>query len=106
MNHTLDCISAQAKHETEVLAFMAKYPDYCKSCGGWEESTFYDPDAGLISDPCPECAENGRCGLCGQYVDMEAEEEGDRNRLCGHDDPSIGLFNDNECLCYMAPEIV
>lgn len=65
-------------------AYVAKYPNYCKTCGGfgvhcWEERH----DAGYpgepMSEPCDACTGQGICARCGE---KGLDEDG--NGPCTH----------------------
>ena len=54
--------------------FMFFWPRHCRACGGWGTSSYSVNQSPLGSggcwpeafvDPCPHCAEQGRCGRCG-----------------------------------------
>jgi hypothetical protein len=64
--------------------FSFFWPRHCRACGGWGTSAYsvnqsplgsggYWPET--FEDPCPHCAEQGRCGRCGGV--LPGSEEGE-----------------------------
>ena len=62
--------------------FTFFWPDHCRACGGWGTSAYSVNQSPLGSgwhwpetfvDPCPCCAEQGRCGRCGGSL-LEIDE--------------------------------
>lgn len=74
--HKESCLAAQARIKAAQDAFLAKWPNFCKSCWGAGGHTspgdFYQPPDW---QPC-FCLDNGRCPLCGKQhnEDWEADE--------------------------------
>lgn len=66
---------AKINFEREILAYKAKWPNYCEECGGWGgHVSYYDPSPSGIGlspgymmdyDPCAECLEQDICPRCG-----------------------------------------
>ncbi len=59
----------EAEFKAELAAFDQEHPGVCKKCGGWGALSYYekvDEYGGyMASEPCDECAENGKCPYCG-----------------------------------------
>jgi hypothetical protein len=69
-------IAAKTRKENE--AWKAKWPDYCRKCGGWGltgEAAFTPEDPG--PEPCDAFGENDRCHRCGGELIEEWIEDGD-----------------------------
>lgn len=70
IRHTKNCLERQKAYQN----FIAKYPNYCKTCGGtgyWYTYATYWEDAD--GGPC-SCVEEGICPRCGEktlLVDKE-----------------------------------
>jgi hypothetical protein len=71
-----DEIEAEVKKQNE--AWKAKWPNYCRKCGGWgligePPSTPEDPGP----DPCDAFGEEDRCHRCGGELEPVYSEAGD-----------------------------
>lgn len=79
-------------------AWKAKWPNYCKSCGGWGVTTYYESHgfkygpSEQIVDPCEARSETAchRCGMEGHDPDHEQA-----CFFCGHNSDD-GLFDEGE----------
>ena len=69
--------------------FTFFWPQHCRACGGWGISAYAVNQSPLGSgwnwpepfiDPCPHCAEQGRCGRCGR----DHPEAGKGDVACPH----------------------
>lgn len=118
MKHTSECEERSKGIREEVAAWKAKYPSYCRNCGG--TGVICTPGSsvpyGATSvdlpdnyDPCSVCVEVGRCPRCGRDG-LTSETRGDTStgegpcRFCEWDHledypPSHG----DECICPMEP---
>jgi hypothetical protein len=100
--HLPECNKAFESYEKEVAEYKKKWPNYCRSCGGWSGGfSNYDPSPAGVSlgsgymtdfDPCPDCYEKGICARCGKQ--MFNPEEGDDPESCPHCGFDFGV-NDN-----------
>lgn len=108
IKHTQSCIDAHARYAAEKAAFEAKYPHYCRKCGGegnvhgWENP---DPASGHgwpFTEPCPACADNGICPRCG--LENTLNEDCDSCSACGWQvDQKDFLPEGPDCTCAWEP---
>jgi hypothetical protein len=53
------------QHQDAVEAWKARWPDYCRACGGWGLIDYRDPRTGEAgAEPCRALPE-GSCHRCG-----------------------------------------
>ncbi len=103
--HTASCTHARGAALAAAAAYQARFPGYCRRCGG--EGWHYIPDTREVQggvEPCPLCLELGCCPGCG--AEHEALSEwGTASFTC----PACGWANDphpggpDGCDCYEAP---
>ncbi len=79
--HSVACLIQQVNE----LDWWERWPDACQHCGGrgsWYTygSMWEPPDGG----PCPSCAEDYRCGRCGQtcLIASDGPDTGDGSIAC------------------------
>jgi len=69
--HTKDCIEWSKAHKAAAAEYEAKWPNYCKKCGGMRGDTHYENGAPHgcgywampVSEPCEDCYD--KCSRCG-----------------------------------------
>ena len=115
MTHSAEC----TRRLEAMKAFEAKYPKYCRSCGG--TGSWYDPGVRYHSDgsgtppdggPCV-CIEEGHCPLCAGALLLQTQIAngiaGDYSRciVCGWDEWKImqgkaqaESLPEVDCYCY------
>jgi hypothetical protein len=104
--HSPACYAAHTRWEEEMRQFEGRYPDYCRTCGGAGYTCYeYDPSPPGVSlspgtmtdcDPCPDCEEQGKCGVCKAELGPD-EDECERVCGCSHD---IIAPPEPECFCW------
>lgn len=108
MNHSLECKAELERREALREAYAIAWPDHCEHCEGWGQFCYsYDPSPAGVSlapgkltdcDPCPECAEKGRCPRCGSVA---VSPEGDECFRCGWNLDAEGMPPPAECTCWV-----
>lgn len=103
-HHTVSCDAARAAARAAAAAYAARFPGYCRHCGG--EGWIYFPGTREVqggAEACSLCLELGRCPGCG--TEHEALTEwGTDSFAC----PACGWANDShpgehdgcDCYCY------
>jgi hypothetical protein len=90
-------LTSIAAYEKAVDDYEARWPKYCRKCGGWGGKLGYDSSTGMEDyDPCQACIELGYCPQCGEATAEMLEEPGEGYydyfacSLCGwrDDDPN------------------
>lgn len=77
MLHSEACQVATAERERERAAFLSRWPNACRTCGGWGVIThtenqspigsgYYWPET--LADPCDDCTGKGKCPRCGKII--------------------------------------
>lgn len=101
---TEQCLKNQTKYKKVLASFLAKYPLFCHSCGGYGYTVYqYDPSPTGISlssghmedvEVCPDCEESERsaCALCGKLMEND-------QRVCGCPE-NTGVPQEPECWCW------
>jgi hypothetical protein len=107
MTHTESCERYHAEYAAAVAAFEASYPNYCHHCGGsgYLTTPGCSVPYGMGSvnlpndaDPCPKCAEEGKCPICGTVA---LNDDGSECAECGWDAlVSPSLPEGPECDCW------
>jgi hypothetical protein len=101
--HTPECAALAAEQQAGHAAWLARWPNHCKTCHGkgghisWADEDSHD------FEPCEDCALIGRCSRCGQ-PGLTSEDHGDDStgegpcKLCGwdYDDQEPEIFG---CVC-------
>jgi len=83
VKHTDYCKEKTAQYGKDMAAFVAKYPNYCKRCGG--EGVIHYPEnqsplgSGMVwmedlTDACDCITEEGRCPLCATPFEEDDED--------------------------------
>ena len=97
MNHSEECMK-------RAREFEKKYPNYCRTCGGWGGflvpgvRTFSNGDPGYPDEfeDCQDCVCQFKCPLCEKEF---PEENMDDDILpCGHEQYPEGI---PECYCWV-----
>lgn len=71
--HTIQCNIQAKKHRELIAAYEARWPNYCRECGGvglivYSTGSYYEPpDIGL----CAACERRNTCPRCGNYTPDE-----------------------------------
>lgn len=97
MIHSLSCIAAQRQIEKKHKEWVRKWPNYCRSCGGFGVNSWYENASPWgsgenwpmqVTDVCPSCLEQGKCPRCGReaWTEEEVENESLTCMYCGWDD--------------------
>lgn len=77
MQHSASCLAQQAEMKRLHDEYVAKWPNYCRKCGGVGEVTWQENQAPLgsgmvwleeLSDSCPSCLMNGVCPRCRKQI--------------------------------------
>lgn len=107
VEHSKSCLDEQARHRTEVEAWLARWPGYCEECQGRGGRTIhYDPSPAGVAlspgwmsefEPCDECVGAGRCGRCGAPMTEADKACAACGWSCGDGLP-VGL--DGPCECW------
>lgn len=105
--HSPECAAAIQEREALREAYAITWPEHCPKCEGWGMTGYSeDPSPAGVSlgpgkidyvDPCPECAEKGRCPRCGSVA---MSKEGDECFRCGWTFRSEGMPPPEECTCW------
>lgn len=113
MQHTESCLKYQARLKRAHDEYVAKWPKYCTSCGGFGEVHWYENASPLGSgenwpmecgDVCEVCSGDGKCPRCGEQAWNNDELE-TWDTPCPHcgwkpgDDGCPDLW-DGMCGCY------
>jgi len=111
MKHTKQCLEQQARYKKDIAAFEAKYPNYCRACGGggaiygvengapWGEGYWPMPTV----DVCGCIEVSLRCPLCGHQHDEGWE--GESCEACAWTwDSQETAPDEPECMCWMDEE--
>lgn len=116
MQHSEQCLKEQETRNQLIKEYKNKWPNYCRSCGGWGGSVFYQshPYGSTYAneemwDPCTDCIEDGKCPRCGwEMPEDEFEEtlEFGVCRKCGwREDKPDGLPEPLDwCMCWEEEE--
>ena len=74
MEHTQECIRDMNTRNAAIEVYEAKWPNYCKTCGGSGAVGYYDDPIGepwsspqWLEEPC-DCVEDGICPRCGKHA--------------------------------------
>jgi hypothetical protein len=78
MQHTQECLEAQAENERLRAAWASAWPDHCRHCEGQGQfESYFDPSPVGLSlgsgyyldvEPCEQCTAVGKCARCGQQT--------------------------------------
>lgn len=82
--HSAACTADWERYEQELAAFEARYPGYCRTCGGTGELRYIENGAPhgagywpmLMIELCEDCM--GRCPRCGYTPTDWTEAQWDR----------------------------
>ena len=107
MEHRPECTKAQEQYATDVAAYEAQWPNYCRTCRGWGVTRYYDDPIGeqwssshWFSEPCDDCA--GRCPRCGaDWPETDEEMERPCPACSWKYDKTPGLDEQPECDCWI-----
>ena len=91
MKHTDKCLSQQEEILKRYNEYVALWPNYCKTCGGTGERTWYENYDGLggelLSEYC-SCVLNNVCPRCGMSITWE--DVMDEPNCCEYCDFTVG----------------
>ena len=80
MKHSDGCLAHQVEMKRVHDEWVAKWPNYCRKCGGAGEFIYQENQAPFgsgcvwletLSEPCEECLGNGHCPRCGKDIPEE-----------------------------------
>lgn len=117
--HTEKCMEWQRSYDQEIAAFAAKYPNYCRACGGTGIVSYQEnlaphgegPWMHEMQDACEACF--GKCPRCGRPLpddDAEVDSFYAGELACGECGFTVGKQGQDsapyqlECLCGMWDE--
>jgi hypothetical protein len=109
IQHTPACLARQESYRKELAAYEAKWPKYCRSCGG-EGGTYWSGsrDEPPSVDVCDDCVVQEKCPRCGETVVWYNEITEENVSICPHcqwncDRPnSLPQPDDVPCECELA----
>ena len=124
--HLKECLVSKAKYLKLKRYYKWRWPSYCRTCMGAGEIPYTEAIRVLGSDPCPDCAEKGKCPRCGSnlveyFEDVllksgrlpsganviglynEWLESGEKCPICQGTFPKDRLGYEPECFCYEQP---
>lgn len=116
--HTFKCLQTRLTWSMKVIAYLVKWPYFCRTCKGWGGHVErWDPSPAGVSlsagtleefEPCQDCADQFKCPRCGERSffenidDVEVSIDDFHNAKCHNCGWTVkdgGLIEDPECIC-------